>query len=358
MLERGAYHEAALKAVSQLQRNSSNEKAQQVLRDAYPLAVAFYTDEITRVQQTDTPFAASITADAYGALNELYKAIQQSPVAQRIVPQAKAYYREQGQAASSAAAEQYRTGEALLATRRREAARQAYAHFLRADAYVPDYQDVAQRLAEAREAATLNVEIIYQTSNRFEKRSSSAQFYERVATALKERDDEFIRFYTSDQGRMLGIAYPDQMVAFRLEDLVLGETSTVQQKETAVRRDSVVVGQMETEANGRQAIYEPVSAEVTTTRIEVTARALLTVVVRDGYTQAVLHRDDLEEIFPWSAEWATHEGDERALTEDQQELCAQPAVAPPAKEELFALVTEPIYDRLHYSVDQFYQDYQ
>ena len=357
LLERGAYHEATLKAVAQLQRNPRSEKAQEVLRGAYPQAVTFYTDEVRRAREGHAPFAASATADAYGALNHLYEAIRQSPAAQRVVPGARPYYQEQAQAARQAAAEQYQAGEALLDGRRREDARRAYDHFLRANAYVSGYHDVAQRLAEAREAATLNVEIIYPGFPTYAMPDATTRFYEEVADALRKRQDEFIRFYTSDQARSLGIALPDQLVAFRLENLILGETNTVQRVEMVVSQDSVVVGEVETEAGGRQPVYEHVSAQLTTVRVEANTSALLTVVVRDGRTQAVLHRDDLQEAFPWTAEWATLVGDERALTKAEQILCTHSPVAPPPQDELFALVTDPIYEQLLQSIDRFYQDY-
>ncbi|MBA4410143.1 MAG: hypothetical protein Q8S54_06690 [Bacteroidota bacterium] len=47
-LQRGDYYDAILKAVNRLSSDPDNRKATQVVRDGYPLAVAYYQEKLIR----------------------------------------------------------------------------------------------------------------------------------------------------------------------------------------------------------------------------------------------------------------------------------------------------------------------
>jgi len=61
--------------------------------------------------------------------------------------------------------------------------------------------------------------------------------------------------------------------------------------------------------------------------------------------------------FVWVSEWATFNGDERALTPRQLQISKQKEQLPPQPQELFIEFTRPIYDQLTTKLREFYKNY-
>jgi len=61
--------------------------------------------------------------------------------------------------------------------------------------------------------------------------------------------------------------------------------------------------------------------------------------------------------YVWISEWATFNGDERALSPLQLEITKQRERVPPEKQDLFIEFTKPIYNQITTKIQNFYKGY-
>jgi hypothetical protein len=80
-------------------------------------------------------------------------------------------------------------------------------------------------------------------------------------------------------------------------------------------------------------------------------------VIVDANTGGVLTHNKFDGQYVWVSNWARFNGDDRALSEQQLQLCKQKETQPPVPQDLFLEFTRPIYDRLIPSIRTFYQRY-
>lgn len=79
--------------------------------------------------------------------------------------------------------------------------------------------------------------------------------------------------------------------------------------------------------------------------------------ILDARTDAVLLARKFPGEFVWFSEWASFNGDERALSKEQLALCERRELAPPHPQDLFIEFTKPIYGQLSSNVREFYRRY-
>ena len=77
----------------------------------------------------------------------------------------------------------------------------------------------------------------------------------------------------------------------------------------------------------------------------------------DANTEKILTVEKMPGEFTWFSEWATFNGDERALTEEQLKLSKQKEIPPPPPQDLFIEFTKPIYDQIINKVKNYYRNY-
>lgn len=382
LLEQGNYYQAVIKATDKLKKSPRNKKAQAALRQAYPLAVEQLLENVDQAAKTNPPFRWSAAADNYQLLNSMYDAIQTSPSARRVIAHPRSFHKQYGQVRNKAAQEQYDAGEQAMRENTIEGSRQAYHYYQQAQRYVAGYKDVKRKLAEAKEAGTLKVVVEPQPVPSRYYQVSGDFFYTQVADFLREyeRRNQFIAFYSSKEARRAGLDYPDQIIHLQFEDFVVGQSHTFQKEETVISEDSVKVGEVEVElevptkpksrTSSRDAelvsyekktvkkpVYDKVQAKLITTRIEVNSGGILGVTVLDGGSNRTLMREDLQGEHIWFAEWASYQGDKRALSDEHLALCDLSPATPPPPQQLFVEFTKPLYAQLTDRLNRFYQSY-
>jgi hypothetical protein len=288
----------------------------------------------------------------------MYEAVQRSPAAMQIISNPKNYYKEYADAKGKAAAEQYTLGEQAMKKNSRESAKDAYYYFLKADAYEPGYLDVEDKIDESHYYATLRV-VVEQAPVPSRYYKVSADFFqdqvEGYLRNFSSNRNQFVRFYTPAEAQREKLE-ADQIIRLQFEDFVVGETNTFQKEKTVTSEDSVKVGEVTLEDGKKVPVYDKVKAKLIITRVEVKSRGLLSMRILDAYTQGTVHTEDLPGEFVWFSEWATYQGDERALTKEEKRLCGLRPVAPPPPQQLFVEFTKPIYDQLTSRINRFYQN--
>jgi len=68
-------------------------------------------------------------------------------------------------------------------------------------------------------------------------------------------------------------------------------------------------------------------------------------------------QDKMPGEFIWISEWASFNGDDRALSQQQLNMTKQREVQPPTPQDLFVEFTKPIYDQVTSRLSSFYSRY-
>ena len=88
-----------------------------------------------------------------------------------------------------------------------------------------------------------------------------------------------------------------------------------------------------------------------------TSKGIVSFRIIDAKTGALLSVQKMPGEFVWKSEWATFNGDERALSPEQIQLTRQKELPAPAPQELFIEFTRPIYDQITTKLKEFYKGY-
>ncbi len=354
--ERGDYYGAVTKAVNRLRQNPDHGKSRVILKESYPLALEYFETQAKNEIASNSDFKWKNAIQSYSNLNQLYEEIRQCPGCLKVVPNPRNYYAEIGPLKEKAAEESYNAGINALMKGTRNDAKQAYYNFADAQAFVPGYKDVIAYLDKAKEEATLKV-ILEQIPVPARYNLSGGFFQDRVEEYLHTNYTEmsFIRFYTPQEAQSQQLEQPDQILRIQFDDFSVGNTA-LKEKEETVTRDSVKVGEVKLEGK-TVPVYNTVKAKLTVTRKEVLSNGLLSMVVVDARTSGILSHKKFTGEYLWVNSWARFNGDERALTDQQLQLCKQKEVQPPGAQELFLEFSKPIYNQLIPALRSFYQNF-
>ncbi len=354
--ERGDYYGAVTKAVNRLRQNPDHGKSRDILKESYPLALEYFETQAKNEIASNSDFKWKNAIQSYNNLNQLYEEIRQCPGCLKVVPNPRNYYAEIGPLKEKAAEESYNAGINALMKGTRNDAKQAYYNFADAQAFVPGYKDVIAYLDKAKEEATLKV-ILEQIPVPARYNLSGGFFQDRVEEYLHTNYTEmsFIRFYTPQEAQSQQLEQPDQILRIQFDDFSVGNTA-LKEKEETVTRDSVKVGEVKLEGK-TVPVYNTVKAKLTVTRKEVLSNGLLSMVVVDARTSGILSHKKFTGEYLWVNSWARFNGDERALTDQQLQLCKQKEVQPPGAQELFLEFSKPIYNQLIPALRSFYQNF-
>ncbi len=354
--ERGDYYGAVTKAVNRLRQNPDHGKSRVILKESYPLALEYFETQAKNEIASNSDFKWKNAIQSYSNLNQLYEEIRQCPGCLKVVPNPRNYYAEIGPLKEKAAEESYNAGINALMKGTRNDAKQAYYNFADAQAFVPGYKDVIAYLDKAKEEATLKV-ILEQIPVPARYNLSGGFFQDRVEEYLHTNYTEmsFIRFYTPQEAQSQQLEQPDQILRIQFDDFSVGNTA-LKEKEETVTRDSVKVGEVKLEGK-TVPVYNTVKAKLTVTRKEVLSNGLLSMVVVDARTSGILSHKKFAGEYLWVNSWARFNGDERALTDQQLQLCKQKEVQPPGAQELFLEFSKPIYNQLIPALRSFYQNF-
>jgi len=352
-LQEGNYTEAVTKAVERLRENPGSKQSTATLKQAYPLAIRTATEEIEQLLRSQDPRKYAGVADRYEALNRLADEIRHCPAALEIINRPEVFGDELAAAREKAAPEAYDAGMNQLKLGTRPAAREAYYLFLDADRFIPGFQDVRDKIIQAKTDATLKV-VVEQIPVRGRFQISSEYFYDQVFSFLSSGiKQEFVEFYSPKEAETLRNV--DEILVMEFDDFIVGATNDKDSEKEYTSKDSVKVGTAT--VNGQKVeVYDRVKAKLTTHRREVISTGTLVVQIIKSGTEKPLASRKFPGTFTWVMEWANYNGDERALTTQQIGLCKIKPVSPPPPQELFLEFTRPIFDQLKSFLHNYYKN--
>ncbi|MGZ2369951.1 hypothetical protein ACXR6G_09215 [Ancylomarina sp. YFZ004] len=357
-LQNGDYYTAVLKSVDRLRSNPDKSKAQQALLESYPLAVNSSKREIVSLLNSSDPLKNTKSIGQYQILNRMYNEINRCPAALRLLSNVQSFRAEEDMARQLAAPECYNLGLRELAKGTRNAAKSAYANFAKANQFVPNYKDAIAKMQEAEYMATLKV-IIEHIPVNSAKYSFSAEFFQDQVTQYITNNirRKFVRFYTPKQAEMEKLEYPDHVIAMRFEDFVVGETHDTDIEKQVISADSVEVGTTKLKDGTSIKVYNKVKAKLHIHKREVISKGLLSLHIEEFDNKRIINNKQLGGEYVWFSEWGHFNGDERALTKEELEICESEPILPPARQDLFIEFTKPIYTQLTNELKRFYNRY-
>ena len=104
-------------------------------------------------------------------------------------------------------------------------------------------------------------------------------------------------------------------------------------------------------------VYGTVKAKISifSKQLKSEGRVSMKILKPDG--TALIKHDKFNGTYIWQEKWATFNGDERALTKEQLQLCKRREMYAPPPQDMFIRFTEPIYNQLTSQIRQFYSQY-
>ncbi len=357
-LEKGNYYEAVLQSVDKLRKDSNNSKASDVLANAYRNAQEEFTRDIARTRNANQQFRWEAILEYYNKLNKMQEVIERCTACRRIVsPQT--YFQETEEARENAADERYVLGEDILSRKKisKLDARIAFDHFEQITIFAPNYKDARNRMEEALDLGSVHVILEQPKVNSRLYQYSNEYFQEKVEEFLRtnRRINKFIRFYSPKEAKTVRLK-PDQVVRLEIIDFVVGETNVSTDRQNVMSRDSVKTG--EATVNGKKVpVYDKVTATIIKSRKVVRSRGLLSMEIFDYQTNKTLSREEIPGEFTWVNEWASFNGDERALTTSELNMTRNREQLPPPPQQLFIEFSKPIYEQVTSRIRRFYDKY-
>jgi hypothetical protein len=341
--QQGDYSNAVFQSVQRLRDNPDSKKATETLNEAYPLALNTLKLEIDQLLRSQDPFRYAGVTEKYETMNRMADEIRHCPAALKSIRNPESFANEVAEARQKAAPEAYNAAAVLLKQGTRMAAKEAYYLFISADKYVPGYQDVKQKIEQARFDATLKV-VVEQVPVPGRYKLSSDFFYDQVYTLLaKSSKQEFVEFYAPEAAKQL--PYVDEILMMEFDDFVVGSTYDKDSEKEFISKDSVKTGTAT--INGQKVdVFDQVKAKLITHRREVVSTGILQVQIVDARSNKPKATQKFPGTYTWYSEWANFNGDGRALSQQQLELCKRKPAMPPAPQDLFLEFTKPIYEQL------------
>lgn len=351
----GDYYKACLESIDRLRSNPNSKKPQEVLISAYPLAQKTALHEVDNAKLANGTDQFDVLVYQYSRLNELAKAIYACPKAFQLIPQPTEYIAELSNAKQMAAEQAYAMGVIAMAANTVEQARLGYQYFLKANDYVYGYKDVTHKIEEARYEATLR--IIVQRPNTSNRYQYSADFFYNnlLAEMVQNAKNRFIRFYSPEEASNENMRNPHQYIVLNFEDFTIGNVRETTNS-TDLKRDSVIVGTVKVDGKNYNS-YNTVKARLTTNRQEISSNGVLSLRIVDAQISRELQLKNFSGHYVWATNWATFQGDDRALTTEQKKMCEQRAQTPPSQQDLFVEFTKPIYTQAASYVRSYYSRY-
>lgn len=357
-LEKGNYFEAVLQSTEKLRKDSDNKNATEVLPIAYNNAKNELLDEINRFANTGMSFKWEAIFENYQKLTTMKNKIETCPKCIRLVnPQD--FNQQLEEARINAANERYDAAQAILnySNISKSSAREAYTHLSKLMEYYPNFKNSNTLAEKALFIASYHVVVeqpklnsrIYQYSNEY--------FQDKINEFLQtnRRLNKFVRFYSPEEARSIKLN-PDQAIRLEILDFVVGETNIQSEKLNLVSKDSVRTG--EVTINGKKIpAYGKVKAQYTKFHKVVSSRGVLLFEVYDFMSRKTIHREEIGGNYNWVNDWANFNGDERALSTNELNLCKNRELPPPPPQQMFVEFTKPIYDQVTSKIRRFYSNY-
>ncbi|MEQ9377464.1 MAG: hypothetical protein RIG68_19910 [Imperialibacter sp.] len=352
-LQKGDYEKAVTQAINRLRSNDGQKKAKATLANAYKYALESHLGNIKTARASNDIMKWEVIARNYQYINFLADEIQRCPGCRQVVPKPSRYDAELTDAKNKAAEVHYNLGvEALRKKDQRIKAIEAHQHFQAAQALAPRFKDVEEKLEESLYFATLRVvvEPIPSPSRMFEIRHEF--FVNKINEYLHNNMiNQYVRFFTPGEVNSQKLDYVDHIITMEFDRFNLGNIYS-NKTTTDVSRDSVVIA-----TRNNEKIYGTVKAKLTTNEKAITGTGVLDFKVFDNGLKKVLTQEKFPSEYTWAIRWASFNGDERALSDEELKMVNTVEASAPSPQFMFEEFTAPLYNQAISKIRDYYRNY-
>jgi len=358
-LQQGNYYDAIMKATSRLSSDPDNHKAAKVVRDGYPMAIAYYQEEIDQTLTGNDPFRWNRTLEIMQTVNRMSDEIRRIPAARQLVTSPKTYTSELTDVRNRAAQEYYDAGMNDLTRKTREDAKQAFYHFQNADGLVRGYRDSQQKMMESKDLATLNV-VVEQIPVNGKFEYSAQFFYDNVFQMLNQQfqEKDFVHFFSPEQAEKTNLKYPDMVLRMGFYDFFIDRpqhfeeerdlTKQVEEKyQVKINKDSTVTKTRMVTKRGKIKIVTD----------QVGSGGLLELKAVDFQSQKIVFTEKIPGQFQWQNMYGVFIGDPEVLDNTLSGTVNNKVLMPPAPQDMFVLFTKPIFNQLTDKLTNYFKQY-
>ncbi|MBC7873061.1 MAG: hypothetical protein H7Y01_03635 [Ferruginibacter sp.] len=354
LYEKGNYDEAVELAAKKLQKDPTDPKLLDIIRNAYNYAVNDHESRIRSHAESSSELKWEWMYTDYAALQKMYDAIYKVPPVYTIVnPQDYTSYLVTY--SEKAGDVRYDRGIAFMQRYDKQSYQNAYREFQASLGFKPGNRDAQQKLNEAYAYAVTNVIILpMQQYGGYVYSSYSVggnNLDDKLIRSLQYNSgNEFVKFYSAWDARSQQIR-TDQVVDMRLATVNIGRyhdnrssrkvSKEIVIKETVYRPDSIVKE------------YGWVHADIVTTRRTLNSDALLQVNVKDNDGRW-LWSDHFNANHSWSTEFATYTGDARALGASDRQLIDRRQEFAPSEDEIMRCLLDQISNDVVYRIKNYF----
>ncbi|MDR1683453.1 MAG: hypothetical protein LBS25_08760 [Candidatus Symbiothrix sp.] len=357
-LSRGNYYTACIQAIEKLRSSPDNAVAASTLTTAYPLLVNYVDREVDRLDVTSSdPVRYQKIFDLYSQLNNVATQVSRSPVAYQLLPNLNYYTNEMESARNSAAEETYRNAEKNMQIGTRQAAKAAHLQYVQVNSLIPGYKDVINKIQDAKWAATLKV-VLEQVPVEGQYKISADFFQNQVFEYFSEKiRNEYVHIFAPEEAATMKL-HPDQIIRLSFQEFVVGQVrESTDTRE--VKRDSVATGTYRDDQGKTHTVYGTVKAKLTVRSVELSSSGILNAFIVDYRTNTILSQQKFPGTYKWTDSWATFNGDERALSSKELNMCKRTQLSPPPPaQDMFVQFTIPIYNDLTLFIQRYYSSYK
>ncbi|MBC8004967.1 MAG: hypothetical protein H7X84_05800 [Verrucomicrobia bacterium] len=358
-LERGNYYDAIMKAVSRLGSDTDNKKASQVIQEGYPLAIAYYQEEIDLILTSNDPFKWKQTLDIMQTVNGMSEGIRRVPAARKLVRDIKIYTSEMTDVQNKAAQEYYAAGMDALNRNTRESAKQAFFHFQNADGLVRGYKDTRQKMLESKDLATLKV-IVEQIPVNGKYEYSAQFFYDNVFQMLNQQfqENSFVHFFSPEQAKISKLKYPDMVLQMGFYDFYIDRPQHYEEEKDLSRqieeKYDVKISRDSTVTRVRMV---PKKGKIKILTDQVASGGLLELKAVEFQSRKIVFTDKIPGEFTWKNQYGMFLGDKEVLDNELTQIINNKMVMPPPSQDMFVLFTKPIFSQLTGKLTNYFKQF-
>lgn len=343
LMDSGRYTEAFYSAIEDWKKKPDDGTVRQQLTDAYNRSSA----QLLAGVSSATAASGRRMGDRLDQVYASYKTLQEMYEAGQGISSlaVKDYSAALDSAAGNAASYHYEAGMVVMGRGpSRQDARDALAHFRKADSYVPGYKDVIQQIKTAEDLSVTHV-IVRQLDQRFGRYPVNGAFFESELLWNLNTLGSYSQFYGGRDPSTRDVR-ADQYMDILLSDIWFGRMYT--------NSYSYTVSKTLPSDPRLKIAPEKVTATVYVTRRGIEARATMDCRIFTPSGQSV-SADRFPARYAWENLTGRYTGDARALSEKDRAIIQGVFNQPPSYDELYRTLTRRIMNDFMFRMRSIYR---
>jgi hypothetical protein len=280
--------------------------------------------------------------------------ISRCPAALEVLKPVVYFHKQLQKAETLAFNEQYDIGMALLDSENYSDARLALNRLNWVKNKQANYQGIDTALERAKQLAILKTVVEYKPENHSNYEINSYIFYKRLFDFVeKKASNQFTSFYMPEMAEDFKIK-PHEVVSVQFLDFEIGQLYE-REKEKIYESDSLIVGSYSDNKRIEYDVFGTVTADVITYEQEIRAKTILEIRIEDYQTGELILKKNYPGEYIWENQWVTFNGDSKAVPNHLLELTEQQRKAPPSPQEMFLLLSDPLFYSASSSLNSYYK---